>query len=451
MQSMRIRIFLVLFVLFLIYPSSLFAATERRIALVIGNGSYDFGRLRNSVNDANDIAATLKKLGFSVILKNNVGHKEMETAIKELGRQLKKDDVGFFFYAGHGVQIEGQNYLIPIGANIEEESDVRYRAVNLSRILDVMESTGNRLNIIILDACRNNPYAKSFRSTTRGLAIVEKSPKDTLIAYSTSPNQVAIDGSGRNSPYTKALLDNITIPGMPIEQVFKKVRNSLDKVTGGKQVPWYISSLGGDFYFNTDSAKMVTDKAESVASKTSPTDELEKDLLEQRKALAEEKRKLEEERKQLAMGSPSSITTANEIKRDGRFIAYGNGTVLDTRTNLMWAAKDNGGNINWQDAKSYCENYRGGGYTDWRMPTQGELEGLHDVGKSKPNEAALFPLLRPLHLTELIDLTSCCPWASETRGSGAASVDFGGGGRLQLLGPQSDAFNYRALPVRSGK
>ena len=147
----------------------------------------------------------------------------METAIKELGKQLKKEDVGLFFYAGHGVQIEGQNYLIPIGANIEEESDVKYRAVNLSRILEVMDSAGSKLNIVILDACRNNPYAKSFRSTSRGLAIVEKSPKDTLIAYSTSPNQVAIDGSGRNSPYTKALLDNMTILGMPIEQVFKKV------------------------------------------------------------------------------------------------------------------------------------------------------------------------------------------------------------------------------------
>ena len=120
MHRMRIKVFLALFILVLISSSSLFASTERRIALVIGNGSYDFGRLRNSVNDANDMAATLKKLGFSVILKNNVSHKEMETAIKELGRQLKKDDVGFFFYAGHGVQIEGQNYLIPIGANIEE-------------------------------------------------------------------------------------------------------------------------------------------------------------------------------------------------------------------------------------------------------------------------------------------------------------------------------------------
>jgi hypothetical protein len=110
----------------------------------------------------------------------------------------------------------------------------------------------------------------------------------------------------------------------------------------------------------------------------------ERELFEQRKALAEEKRKLEEERKQLAMGNRPSVSTAKEIRRDGRFIAYNDGTVLDTITNLMWAAKDNGSNINWADAKNYCEDYRGGGYTDWRMPTQDELAGLYDTGKSRP-------------------------------------------------------------------
>ena len=312
-----------------------------------------------------------------------------------------------------------------------------------------MDSAGNRLNIIILDACRNNPYAGSFRSTTRGLAIVEKSPKDTLIAYSTSPNQVAIDGSGRNSPYTKALLDNMTIPGMPIEQVFKKVRNSLDKVTGGKQVPWYISSLGRDFYFMTGSAKLVTDGAESVMTKTSQTDELEaeRELLEQRKALAEEKRKLEEERKQLAKGNRPSAPAVNEIKRDSRFIAYDNGTVLDTRTNLMWAAKDNGKDSNWYDAKQYCENYRGGGYTDWRLPTGDELAGLYvyDAAKTYKSDCGYH-----VHLTELIRLTCTAPWASETRGSEAAFFDFilgyRGWNRLS-----SNLIFYRALPVRSAK
>lgn len=441
---MRITfISLLLLVLFISNPS--YSAAERRIALVIGNGSYDFGRLKNSVNDANDIAATLKKLGFSVILKNEAGHKEMESAIKELGKQLKKDDVGLFFYAGHGVQIEGQNYLIPIGANIEEESDVKYKAVNLNRIFETMDDAGNKLNIIILDACRNNPYAKSFRSTSRGLAIVEKSPKDTLIAYSTSPNQVAMDGSGRNSPYTKALLDNMTIPGIPIEQVFKKIRNNLDNVTGGKQVPWYISSLGGDFYFNTE---RVTAQESSKPERIKQSDETKK-LAEEKRRLEVERKTLEKERsalaiknKQLAMGKRPSVSTANEIRRDGRFVAYDNGTVLDTKTNLMWAARDNGSKINWTNAKSYCENYRGGGYSDWRMPMQYELARLYDGSK----QTSAGP-----RLTDLIQLTIVegYVWAAETEGSFASAFVFTEG-RIAAGVPQSYD-QYRALPVRSSK
>jgi len=292
MQAMSIRIFLILSLFVLINPYSLTAATEQRIALVIGNSNYDVGRLKNPVNDATDMAAALKKLGFSVIIKNDAGHKEMETAIKEFGRQLKKDAIGLFFYAGHGVQIEGRNYLIPLGANIEEESDVEYKAVNLNRVFDVMDSAGNKLNIVILDACRDNPYAKSFRSSSRGLAIVGKSPNDTLIAYSTSPGQVASDGSGRNSPYTKALLDNIIRPGLSIEQVFKKVRNDLDNTTGGKQKPWYLASLGTDFYFNTGKVKKAAEILTKAEETTSPTDELE----DQSKKLEAEQRRLDQEK-----------------------------------------------------------------------------------------------------------------------------------------------------------
>ncbi|MEI7639752.1 MAG: DUF1566 domain-containing protein, partial [Syntrophus sp. (in: bacteria)] len=187
-----------------------------------------------------------------------------------------------------------------------------------------------------------------------------------------------------------------------------------------------------------------------------------KDLEEKRQKIADERERLaaeqEEarqaalERKQakkttnLAMAKRPSQPPAGETGRDGRFIAYSNGTVLDTRTNLMWASKDNGNNINWANAKSYCENYRGGGYTDWRMPTQDELAGLYDAAKTQQNEAAPS---HPLHLTELIDLTSCCPWASETRGSDAAGFDFYDGERYR--GRPSYDDGYRAFPVRAGK
>lgn len=144
--------------------------------------------------------------------------------------------------------------------------------------------------------------------------------------------------------------------------------------------------------------------------------------------------------------SPPSTSKARETGRDGRFIAYEDGTVLDTRTNLMWAAKDNGRNINWANAKSYCRNYRGGGYTDWRMPTQDELAGLYDSSKTyKATQSN-----SPVHLTELIQLSACCPWGSETRGSDAAVFTFGSGG--WYFGHQSiGSYDRRALPVRSGK
>jgi hypothetical protein len=140
--------------------------------------------------------------------------------------------------------------------------------------------------------------------------------------------------------------------------------------------------------------------------------------------------------------SPSAGT---EIGRDSRFIAYNNGTVLDTWTNLMWPAKDNGSNIEWANAKSYCQNYRGGGYADWRMPTQDELAGLYDISKSYRIAQREFYV----RLTELIQLSGCCPWASETRGPDAASFDFGDGVRGWIH--QSAGYNSRALPVRSGK
>jgi hypothetical protein len=148
----------------------------------------------------------------------------------------------------------------------------------------------------------------------------------------------------------------------------------------------------------------------------------------------------------LGMTVTAGFAFAGEKARDGRFIAYDNGTVLDTRTNLMWAAKDNGYDINWQNARSYCENYRGGGYTDWRMPTQDELAGLYDAGKTQRNERNPS---YPLHLTELIDLTVCCPWASETSGSHAAYLGFISGEREWFA--QSSGNSFRALPVRSGK
>lgn len=466
LMSMRIFLGLIAFIIFCSFP--LFAATEQRTALVIGNSVYSSGPLKNPVNDATAMAAQLQKLGFTVTLRRNVDLRRMEDALTEFGNRLKRGGVGLFFYAGHGLQVGGANYLVPIGARINRESDIKYETLDVGKVLDEMATANNGLNIVILDACRDNPYSRSFRNTSRGLAIVSNAPVGTFISYSTSPGNVASDGDGRNSPYTEALLRYMKEPGLTIEQVFKGVRARLGKETGGRQIPWELSSLQGEFYFNQgnvvnkeekDSATLIKDEIKERASTDLETEQQkiaaqreklkqERELFEQRKALAEEQRKLEEEKKQLAMAQRPSVSAVKEIRRDGRFIAYDNGTVLDTKTNLMWAAKDNGSNINWANAKSYCENYRGGGYSDWRMPTQDELAGLYNSGKTSKNPPT-GGCGGNYHITDLIHITCSSPWASETPGSDAASFDFYNGDRFWNL--QSYDVYHRALPVRANK
>jgi hypothetical protein len=250
MNSVLTRITLLTLCLLFIIPIQSHAATGQRLALVIGNSNYESSPLRNPVNDASDMALALQKAGFTVVLKKNADLQTMEEAIEDFGNKLKLGGVGLFYYAGHGLQVNGVNYLIPIRARINKETDVRYKAVDAGRVLDEMANANNGLNVVILDACRDNPFTRSFRSSSRGLAVISTAPTGTFMAYSTGPGQVARDGEGRNSPFTSALLDSIKVPGLPIEQVFKRVRQKLDASTGGRQVPWELSSIKGDFYFN---------------------------------------------------------------------------------------------------------------------------------------------------------------------------------------------------------
>ncbi len=217
-------------------------------ALVLGNGAYAVAPLANPANDARDMAAALTRFGFDVTLHVNVGQRDMENAIRQFAKKLNTASVGLFYYAGHGVQMDGHNYLVPVDAKIEGEVDVKYVSVNVGRVLDSMAYGDCDLNIVVLDACRDNPYSGSFRSITRGLARVDAA-KGSFVAYSTAPGQVALDGAGRNSPYTAALLHYTRQPGLTLEQVFKHVRRQLDRDTGGKQIPWESTSLTGDFCF----------------------------------------------------------------------------------------------------------------------------------------------------------------------------------------------------------
>ena len=253
--------------LVLFLPGIVSAAQEMRTALVIGNGAYSSGSLKNPVNDATDMATMLKNLGFSVTLKKEATLQEMDEAIEAFGNSLKRGGVGLFYYAGHGVQVNGTNYLLPIGVKINKETDVKYQAVDANKILDEMATANNGLNIIILDACRDNPFARSFRNAARGLAVVNSAPSGTFISYSTSPGNAARDGSGRNSPYTSALLEYLPVPGLTISDVFVNVRARVKKETG--QVPWELSSLEGRFYFKPqDSRQANLPDVSPLASKT---------------------------------------------------------------------------------------------------------------------------------------------------------------------------------------
>ena len=224
-------------------------APENRVALVIGNSAYVFGPLENPVTDARAMAKTLERSGFKVIKRENASQKDMIDSIAEFGDALKKGGgVGLFYYAGHGLQIKGRNFLVPVNADIKREDDATYMAVDANMVTDKMEGASNRLNIVILDACRNNPFAKAARSGGGGLAQMD-APVGTLVAFSTAPGSVASDGAGQNGLYTQHLLANIEQSGLRIEEVFKKVRLGVRLDSAGMQVPWENTSLEGDFFF----------------------------------------------------------------------------------------------------------------------------------------------------------------------------------------------------------
>ena len=236
-----------------------------RVALLIGNNQYASTPLRNAANDAKDLGEALKELGFKVIVRENASRKDMIEAIREFGQSLEGASTAVFFYAGHAMQFKDRNYLIPIDAAMGSEEDVTFFSVEIGQVFDRMDRARTRFNFIILDACRDNPFAASFKTTSQGLAQMS-SPSGTLIAYATAPGSVAADGYGRNGIYTKHILQNIRIPDMPVEIMFKRVREGVERETRRLQTPWDSSSLKGDFTFNATSARAATATAAGPAS-----------------------------------------------------------------------------------------------------------------------------------------------------------------------------------------
>lgn len=237
---------------------------ESRIALVIGNGAYRSAPLKNPPRDASAVAAALRELGYGVTLVQNTGLRELIESLREFSVRAAKASVRVLFYAGHGVQVKGRNYLVPVDADPKTEEDIPRQAADIGEFVDRLSAIRTGANIVVLDACRVNPFAGGviigpdgrrlkFRGATPGGLATLDAPVGTLVAFSTAPNGVALDGAkGEHSVYTRHLLANLPTPGLPIEQLFKRVRIKVAEETGRVQVPWESSSLTADFCFKAD-------------------------------------------------------------------------------------------------------------------------------------------------------------------------------------------------------
>jgi len=268
MKKIKIKIKIVIvFALLSVMITASHAVSNSRFALVIGNSNYEYAsKLKNPGNDSADIAAVLKNLKFETQLIQNATKQEIKNAVSIFLFNLKNEGgVGLFYYAGHGVQLEGNNYLIPVETKTGTQMEIKSQSFNISTLLNDMGKIESATNIIILDACRDNPFtnihAPGYRSTNnRSLARVNvpkldsglsklSAPANTFIAFATAPGEVAVDGDGRNSPYTAKLIEAIQRPGLTIGDVFREVRSSVVKQSRGRQIPWETSSLIDDFYF----------------------------------------------------------------------------------------------------------------------------------------------------------------------------------------------------------
>src|SRR5262245_14425399 len=255
------RHFVALLVVLMVVALAPQARAEKSVALVLGNSGYMGAvELKNPRNDATDLAASLKLLGFEVIAGNDLDKRTMERTIREFGQKLVGADVALFFFAGHGLQVGGQNYMVPIDAQLASEGDVDFEGLPLALVLKQMEREA-KTSIVLLDACRDNPLARNLARSmgTRGGQIGQglaevKAGVGALIGFSTQPGNVALDGEGRNSPYAGALVKHVVEAGRDVSAILVAVRNDVLQATGGRQVPWEHTSLTGQVYLQPESA-----------------------------------------------------------------------------------------------------------------------------------------------------------------------------------------------------
>ncbi len=234
---------------------------DSKIALIIGNADYKLKPLRNAVTDARSVASAMQEVGFNLIVRENASQASMIDAMKEFWLRGRRSEARVLYFAGHGMQHRGRNYLIPVDMVINQEEEVPRKAASVDEVVEKLNENNRGVNVVILDACRTPPLAGSTRTRSGGLGVARSmspglaqvnAPQGTLIAFSTAPGAVAYDGIDGTSPYTRHLVDQLRTPGQSIEQLFKRVRIGVARDTANKQVPWESSSLMGDFCFSTD-------------------------------------------------------------------------------------------------------------------------------------------------------------------------------------------------------
>ncbi len=528
------------------------SAAERRVALVIGNQAYRQAPLANPVNDARTVAGALRQVGFDVSLATDLDASGLERQVQSFAEGLREGDVAVFFYSGHGAQVGGTNYLIPVDLASADAIDLKYRSVSAQGVQEKIEAAGTRVAILILDACRDNPFRGS-RSGDRGLASMTAQRAGTLIAFSTGPGMVAADNAEQsNSWFSQALAAAIPDPGLELKRLFDQVGKRVSAASKGRQLPWLNSNLYDEFYF---AGRMVVPEppSESTAADapTSPSasplvaqggigsaapvervslqqGDIIKLVLREGGAVLSARlevmvstdsgfraatpgnppaariegtisgnvlrfRLFDDDAGGFALslrcespilvddqlegscrrGSTNSASFVGEIvrateglavdadpqrkasgaatPRGERFVSRGDGTVIDTRTGLQWAAQDNGSDIDWTGAKRYAEDLTLGGYSDWRLPTPDELDGLYEAGKEAGRRYG--PACRgsgdngTVASPPGIQFSCWWYWAAETHAWEAVGVGVGYGGRFFGRQGYSD-HGTRALPVR---
>jgi uncharacterized caspase-like protein len=313
--------------------------TEPRVALVIGNKDYtSMGSLKNPLNDARDMSRILKKKGFDVIALENASQLEMEQAITKFSNKISSGKgVGLFYYAGHGVEVNGINYLIPSNANIPSIDFVKSKTVSVESLLSAMERAKNRFNILILDACRSNPFGRGGG----GLASINN-VTGIFVAYATAPGKIAQDGEGRNGLFTEYLKKYINKEGLKIEEVFKEVGREVQKKSNRGQTPWTSSSVYGDFYFTLPKAELLSAETQEASYK-------------------------------VASSSSSSSSHKSVVSQTPRTTSSVNSVTVEGK---MYQNQPFNKEYTWQEAKEYCENLTLDGYSDWKLPSRNKLRKL---------------------------------------------------------------------------